>query len=60
MAIIYKHRKAPLPRLPERFAPAAAAIDRLLAKKSEDRMPLRAASRRVEALEDAARDLKLP
>jgi tRNA A-37 threonylcarbamoyl transferase component Bud32/DNA-binding NarL/FixJ family response regulator len=58
MAIIYKHRKSPIPQLPERVAVLQPLLDRLLAKKIEDRLPSAAAA--VEALEEAARALKLP
>jgi serine/threonine protein kinase len=57
MAIIYKHRKAPIPQLPERFTLLQPLIDRLLAKKVEDRVPSAAAA--VQALEEAAREWKL-
>jgi serine/threonine protein kinase len=58
MAIIYKHRKEAIPRLPERVAALQPLIDRLLAKKVEDRVPSAAVA--VQAIEQAARDLKLP
>jgi eukaryotic-like serine/threonine-protein kinase len=58
MAVIYKHRKSPIPQLPERFATLQPLIERLLAKKVEDRLPCATAA--VEALEEAARDLKVP
>jgi tRNA A-37 threonylcarbamoyl transferase component Bud32/DNA-binding NarL/FixJ family response regulator len=58
MAIIYKHRKEPIPRLPERVAALQPVLDRLLAKKVDDRIPTAAAA--VQALEQAARDLNLP
>jgi serine/threonine protein kinase len=37
MAIIYKHRKEPVPRLPEAFEPLQPLIERLLAKQPQDR-----------------------
>jgi serine/threonine protein kinase len=37
MAIIYMHRKAPLPVLPEPLSPLQPLIERLLAKRPEDR-----------------------
>ncbi len=37
MALIYKHRKEPVPRLPVAFEPLQPIIDRLLAKAPEDR-----------------------
>jgi hypothetical protein len=37
MAIVYKHRKEPVPRLPERFAPLQPLLERLLAKAPADR-----------------------
>src|SRR5579863_10516875 len=37
MAIVYKHRKEPLPRLPERFAAVQPVLERLLAKSPADR-----------------------
>jgi tRNA A-37 threonylcarbamoyl transferase component Bud32/CheY-like chemotaxis protein len=57
MAIIYKHRKAPIPQLPEHFAVLQPLLNRLLAKRVEDRMPSAAAA--VHALEEAAHELKL-
>lgn len=39
MGIIYQHAKAPVPRLPERFAPLQPLLDRLLAKDPADRYP---------------------
>lgn len=38
MGIIYKHSHAPVPRLPERLARHQALVDRLLAKRPEDRL----------------------
>jgi tRNA A-37 threonylcarbamoyl transferase component Bud32/DNA-binding NarL/FixJ family response regulator len=37
MAIIYKHRHSPIPRVPAAFAPLQPLIDRLLAKHPADR-----------------------
>jgi eukaryotic-like serine/threonine-protein kinase len=37
MAIVYKHRKEPVPRLPERLAPLQPLLERLLAKAPADR-----------------------
>ena len=37
MAVIYKHAKAPIPKLPEALADLQHIIDRLLAKNPEDR-----------------------
>jgi tRNA A-37 threonylcarbamoyl transferase component Bud32 len=37
MAIVYKHRKEPVPRLPERFAAVQPVLERLLAKAPADR-----------------------
>jgi eukaryotic-like serine/threonine-protein kinase len=37
MAIVYMHRKEPVPRLPERFAAVQPALERLMAKRPEDR-----------------------
>ena len=37
MAVIYKHAKAPIPRLPEALSDLQHIIDRLLAKNPEDR-----------------------
>jgi eukaryotic-like serine/threonine-protein kinase len=39
MAIVYKHRKEPIPRLPERFAAVQPVLERLLAKEPADRYP---------------------
>ena len=38
MAIIYKHRHAPIPKLPEDFAALQPLIESLLAKNPEDRL----------------------
>lgn len=37
MAIVYKHRKEPVPQLPERFAALQAPLERLLAKSPANR-----------------------
>ncbi len=37
MALIYKHRKEPVPRLPAGFEPVQPVLDRLLAKRPADR-----------------------
>ena len=37
MAILYKHRNAPIPRLPDRLRLLQPLIDKLLAKRPEDR-----------------------
>jgi eukaryotic-like serine/threonine-protein kinase len=37
MAIVYMHRKEPVPRLPERFAAVQPALERLMAKRPEKR-----------------------
>jgi serine/threonine-protein kinase PpkA len=37
MAIIYKHRKDPIPRLPDRFSAMQPLIDGFLAKEPADR-----------------------
>jgi len=54
MAIIYMHRKAPIPKLPEPLAAFQPLIDALLAKSVEDRVPTAAAA--VEAIRSAARE----
>jgi len=51
MAIIYKHRKEPVPELPERFSPLQPLMERLLAKRPEDRFAT--AREAADALEDA-------
>ena len=50
MAIIYKHRKEPVPRLPARFEFLQPLIERLLAKLPEDRFAT--AGEAAEALEE--------
>jgi len=49
MAIIYKHRKEPVPQLPERFAFLQPIVERLLAKLPQDRFST--AQEAAEALE---------
>ena len=44
MAIVYKHRKEPLPRLPEQFAAVQPLLERLLAKAPGDRFASAAAA----------------
>jgi eukaryotic-like serine/threonine-protein kinase len=39
MAVIYKHAKLPVPRLPETLAVMQPIVDRLLAKSPQDRYP---------------------
>jgi tRNA A-37 threonylcarbamoyl transferase component Bud32 len=56
MAIIYKHRKEPIPRLPEPFELLQPMIDRFLAKEPRDRYA--DASAAAAALEQAYRMLK--
>ncbi len=58
MAIIYKHRKEPIPKLPEPLAALQPLVEKLLAKKPEDRVP--SATAAVDAIREAARDLKIP
>jgi len=56
MAIIYKHRKEPVPRLPERFEALQPMLDRFLAKQPEDRYAN--AGEAAKALEKAYRLMK--
>jgi serine/threonine protein kinase len=56
MAIIYKHRKEPVPRLPERFGALQPIIERFLAKDPQDRY--QNATEAKLALEKAYRFLK--
>jgi eukaryotic-like serine/threonine-protein kinase len=51
MAIIYKHRKEPVPHLPERLSALQPLMERLLAKRPEDRFA--SAREAADALEDA-------
>ncbi|HEY0766595.1 MAG TPA: protein kinase [Steroidobacteraceae bacterium] len=39
MAIVYKHRKEPIPQLPQQFAAVQPVLERLLAKAPGDRFP---------------------
>jgi eukaryotic-like serine/threonine-protein kinase len=56
MAIVYLHRNAPLPSLPQRVAKLQPLMDRLLAKRPEDRYESAAAAAAAvrEALQDVA------
>jgi len=54
MAIIYKHRKAPIPALPEAVAAFQPLVSKLLAKTPDERYPDAAAA--VEAIRAAARE----
>ena len=56
MAIIYKHRKEPVPRLPPRFEALQPLIDRFLAKDPNDRFAN--ATEAAEALQRAYRLLR--
>lgn len=56
MAIIYKHRKEPLPKLPPETAILQPLIDGLMAKQPDDRLPSAAAA--LVALEAAAAKLR--
>jgi serine/threonine protein kinase/CheY-like chemotaxis protein len=58
MAIIYLHRKAPVPALPEPLAALQPLLAGLLAKRPEDRFP--SASAAATALEGALRELHPP
>jgi serine/threonine protein kinase/CheY-like chemotaxis protein len=51
MAIIYMHRNAPLPRLPEALSPMQGLLDQLLGKRPEDRY--QSAEEAVQAIEAA-------
>ncbi len=55
MALIYKHRKEPVPRLPAPFEPIQPIIERLLAKAPQDRFA--DAGEAATALEGAFRQL---
>jgi tRNA A-37 threonylcarbamoyl transferase component Bud32 len=55
MAIIYKHRHAPIPKLPKRFAPLQPLMNSLLAKRPQDRLNDAAAA--AAALDTAAAHL---
>jgi tRNA A-37 threonylcarbamoyl transferase component Bud32/DNA-binding NarL/FixJ family response regulator len=54
MAIIYKHRKSPIPALPEHVAMFQPLVSRLLGKTPEERYPDAAAA--LEAIRAAARE----
>ncbi len=54
MAIIYKHRKAPIPALPEAVAALQPLVSKLLGKTPGERYPDAAAA--VEAIRAAARE----
>jgi tRNA A-37 threonylcarbamoyl transferase component Bud32/CheY-like chemotaxis protein len=56
MAIIYKHKNEPVPRLPEAFAALQPLIDKLLAKNPADRFQNALAA--MDAIVKAARALK--
>jgi tRNA A-37 threonylcarbamoyl transferase component Bud32/CheY-like chemotaxis protein len=51
MSIIYKHAKAPIPKLPAELAALQPLLDRLIAKRPDDRYPN--AQLALRALEDA-------
>ncbi|MBS0579672.1 MAG: serine/threonine protein kinase [Proteobacteria bacterium] len=53
MAIVYKHRKEPIPRLPAEFAALQPVLERLLAKRPQDRFA--SAQEASAALEQALR-----
>jgi hypothetical protein len=54
MAIIYKHRKSPIPALPEPVAMFQPLVSTLLGKTPDERYPDAAAA--VEAIRAAARE----
>jgi serine/threonine protein kinase len=54
MAIIYKHRKSPIPALPEPVAMFQPLVSKLLGKTPDERYPDAAAT--VEAIRAAARE----
>jgi eukaryotic-like serine/threonine-protein kinase len=58
MAIVYRHRNAPLPALPESLAKLQPLADRLLAKRPADRFESAAAA--AVALRQALQDLDSP
>ena len=58
MAIIYKHRKEPVPQLPAVFRGLQPLIDRLLAKRPEDRFS--SALEAADALEQALAQMDAP
>jgi serine/threonine protein kinase len=55
MALIYKHRKEPVPRLPAQFEALQPILERLMAKLPDDRFP--DAGEAATALEGAFRRL---
>jgi eukaryotic-like serine/threonine-protein kinase len=55
MALIYKHRKEPVPRLPAQFESLQPILERMLAKSPEDRFP--DAGEAATALEGAFRQV---
>jgi len=55
MAVIYLHRNAPLPILPDAFAGLQRLLDQLLAKRAVDRFPSAAAA--ADALDEALRQV---
>jgi len=56
MAIIYKHRNAPVPALPGHLHVLQPLVNRLLAKRPEDRFPTAQAAE--EAMERALAEFK--
>jgi len=56
MAIIYKHRKEPVPQLPEQFASLQPLIDKFLAKDPRDRFS--SATEAADALQAAYRQMR--
>jgi tRNA A-37 threonylcarbamoyl transferase component Bud32 len=56
MAIIYMHRNAPLPTLPDSLTVLQPLIEKLMAKKPADRVP--SALEAIAAIRAAARELK--
>jgi hypothetical protein len=54
MAIIYKHRKAPIPSLPDAVAVFQPLVEKLLAKSPDDRFATAVAA--AEAIRAAARE----
>jgi serine/threonine protein kinase len=57
MAIIYKHKNAPLPQLPEHLGVLQPLIDKLMAKSPADRPQTPTAA--VAAIREAAQELKV-
>jgi tRNA A-37 threonylcarbamoyl transferase component Bud32/DNA-binding response OmpR family regulator len=56
MAIIYKHKNEPVPALPESLHELQPLLEKLLAKKPEDRLPTAQAAE--DAIREAAQNLK--